>query len=70
MGSLRVDGTGSKPSNYMKICFIQKPINTIRVLIGCCKFWGPWVHRVTVKCHYKAFFGVQEIDRVIALITL
>ena len=41
-----VDGTGSKQTNYTRICFIQKPNNTIRVLIGLCKFWGPWVHRV------------------------
>ena len=42
----RVDCTGSKQTNYTKICFIRKPNNTIRVLIGLCKFWGPWAHRV------------------------
>ena len=46
VGSFRVDGTGSKQTNYMKICFIRKPNNTIRVLIGLCKFWSPWVHHV------------------------
>ena len=46
VGSFRVDGTGSKPSNYMKISFIRKPNNTIRVLIGLCKFWGPWVYHI------------------------
>ena len=46
MGSFRVDGTGSKQTNSTKICFIQIPNNTIRVLMGLCKFWGPWVHRV------------------------
>ena len=46
VGSFWVEGMGSKPSNYTKICFIQKPNNTIRVLSGLCKFWGPWVHRV------------------------
>ena len=46
VGSFRVDSTGSKQKNYTKICFNQKPNNTIRVLIGLCKFWGPWVHRV------------------------
>ena len=46
VGSFRVDCTGSKQTNYTKICFIRKPNNTIRVLIGLCKFWGPWAHRV------------------------
>ena len=46
VGSFRVDGTGSKQTNYTKICFIRKPNNTIRVLIDLCKFWGPWAHRV------------------------
>ena len=46
VGSFRVDDTGSKQTNYTKICFTPKPNNTIRVLIGLCKFWGPWVHRV------------------------
>ena len=46
VGSFRVDGTGSKQTNYTKISFIQKPNNTIRVLIGLYKFWGPWVHGV------------------------
>ena len=40
VGSFRVDGTGSKQTNYTKICFIRKPNNTIRVLIGLCKFLG------------------------------
>ena len=40
VGSFRVDGTGSKQTNYMKICFNQKPNNTIRVLMGLCKFLG------------------------------
>ena len=48
VGSFRVYGTGSKQTDYtIKICFIKKPDNTIRVLIGLCKFWGPWVPRVT-----------------------
>ena len=46
VGSFRVDSTGSKQTNYTKICFNQKPNNTIRVQISLCKFWGPWVHRV------------------------
>ena len=46
VGSFRVDGMDSKKTNYMKICFILKPQNTIRDLIGFCKFWGPRVHRV------------------------
>ena len=46
VGSFRVDGTGSKQTNYMEICFIPKANNKIRVLNGLCKFWGPWVHRV------------------------
>ena len=46
VGSFRVDCTGSKQTNYTKICFIRKPNNTIRFLIGLCKFWGPWAHRV------------------------
>ena len=48
VGSFIVDGTDSKQTNYTKILlsFIKKPNNTIRVLIGLCKFWGPWVHRV------------------------
>ena len=29
-----------------KFVFFQKPNNTISVLIGLCKFWGPWAHRV------------------------
>ena len=45
VGSFRVDGTGSKETNYTKICFIRKSNNTIRVLIDLCKFWGPWAHR-------------------------
>ena len=49
VGSFRVDCTGSKQTNYTKICFIQKPNNTIRVLIGLCKFWGPWAHRVILN---------------------
>ena len=46
VGSFRINGTGSKQTNYMKICFIQKPNNTIRVLIGLYKFWSPRVHHV------------------------
>ena len=46
VGSFRVDGMGSKQTNYTEICFIQKPNNTIRVLISLYKFWDPWVHRV------------------------
>ena len=41
VGSFRDDGTGSKQTNYTKFCSIQKLNNTIRVLIGLCKFWGP-----------------------------
>ena len=54
VGSFRVDGMGSKQTNYTKICFIQKPNNTIRVLIGLCKFWGPWAHRVIVSTVFSA----------------
>ena len=32
------------PSNYIKICFINKSNNIFRILIGICKFWGPSVH--------------------------
>ena len=46
VGSFRVDGTGSKQTNYTKISFIRRPNNTVRVLIGLCKFWGPWAHLV------------------------
>ena len=46
VGPFRVYGTGSKQTDYTKICFIQKPNNRIRVLIGLSKFWGPWAHRV------------------------
>ena len=62
VGSFRVDCTGSKQTNYTKICFIRKPNNTIRVLIGLCKFWGPWAHRVItnivvygIVLYYKGF---------------
>ena len=46
VGSFRVDGTGSKQTNYTKMCLIRRPYNTIRVPIGLCKFWGPWARRV------------------------
>ena len=49
VGSFRVDCTGSKQTNYTWICFIRKPNNTIRILIGLCKFWGPWAHRVILN---------------------
>ena len=40
VGSFRVDGTGHKQTSYTKFCFInlKNPDNTIRVLIGLCKF--------------------------------
>ena len=38
VGSFRVDGTGSKQTNYTKICFIQKPNNTIRVQMAFVNF--------------------------------
>ena len=70
VGSFRVDGTASKQTNYMKICFIQKPNNTIRVLIGLCKFG---VHGCIVlyriswytESYYKGFLLYVLCDGVV-----
>ena len=67
VGSFRVDGVSSKQTNYTKICFIKKNSNTIRVLIGLCKFWVhgsivlyriSWytIRNRTIKGFYCIFF--------------
>ena len=77
VGSFRVDCTGSKQTNYTKICFIRKPNNTIRVLIGLCKFWGhgPIVlYRISwyTESYYKGFllYLVYYMLKHLAVVTL